>query len=180
MSFRLLFAASFVRLALTRRRWGIGSLVVRGLVAWWNWHFGEFLILVCLLPSWFQTAFRSQYNVAMTMHPLSKLRGMLVHPKDKLSLAHSTWVVYQIPCKACDKVYVGETGRKLELGRQNTNKNQKLSQRPISPSRRRRRRRLSTNLLSVIMWHNRTREPYHWMENEQAFFQGQQQIYQMD
>ena len=47
------------------------------------------------------------------MRPLSKLRGMLVHPKDNRSPEDSTGVVYQIPCRDCDKVYIGETGRKF-------------------------------------------------------------------
>ena len=47
------------------------------------------------------------------MRPLSKLRGFLVHPKDKRTPEDSTGVVYQIPCKDCDKFYVGETGRKF-------------------------------------------------------------------
>ena len=55
----------------------------------------------------------NQYNIATTMHPLSKLRSMLVHPKDKRSPEDATGVVYQLPCKDCDKVYVGETGRKF-------------------------------------------------------------------
>ena len=57
----------------------------------------------------------NKYNVATTMRPLSKLRGMLVHPKDKGSLEDSTGVVYQIPCKDCDKVYVGEKSRKFRV-----------------------------------------------------------------
>ena len=55
----------------------------------------------------------NKYNVVTTMRPLSKLRGMLVYPKGKRSLEDSTVVVYQIPCKDCDKVYVWETGRKF-------------------------------------------------------------------
>ena len=51
----------------------------------------------------------------------------------------------------------GKQAGSLESGKQNTNKKQKLSKRPISPGqRRRRRRRLTTNLLSVIMWHRET------------------------
>ena len=55
----------------------------------------------------------NKYNVATTMHPLSKLRGMLVHLKNKISLEDSIGVVFQIPCKDCDEVHVGETGRKF-------------------------------------------------------------------
>ena len=55
----------------------------------------------------------NRYIVATTMCPLSKQRCMLVHPKDKRSLEDSTGVVCQIPCKYCNKVYVGETGRKF-------------------------------------------------------------------
>ena len=47
------------------------------------------------------------------MRPLSKLRSMSVHPKDKRFLEDSAGVVYQIPCNDCNKVYVGETGRKF-------------------------------------------------------------------
>ena len=51
----------------------------------------------------------------------------------------------------------GKQAGSLESGKQNTNKKQKLSKRPISPGQsRRRRRRLTTNLLSVIMWHRET------------------------
>ena len=59
----------------------------------------------------------NKYNVATTMRPLSKLRGMLVHLRDKRSLEDSTGVMHQIPCKDCDKVYVGETDRKFGVWR---------------------------------------------------------------
>ena len=38
---------------------------------------------------------------------------MLVHPKDKVSDEEKLEVVYKIPCKNCECVYIGETGRPL-------------------------------------------------------------------
>ena len=49
------------------------------------------------------------------MKPHCTLRRLLVHPKDKREPRNTTDVVYSIPCQNCDKVYVGETGRKLGL-----------------------------------------------------------------
>jgi len=37
----------------------------------------------------------------------------LVHPKDTLNYEEASQCIYEIPCKNCDKVYVGETGRNL-------------------------------------------------------------------
>ena len=39
------------------------------------------------------------------------LRKILVHPKDKVKRKEVSECVYKIPCKNCDKVYIGETGR---------------------------------------------------------------------
>ena len=36
-----------------------------------------------------------------------------MHPTDKISDEEKTEVVYKIPCKNCERVYVGETGRPL-------------------------------------------------------------------
>ena len=54
----------------------------------------------------------NKYNVATTMRSRSKLRSMFVHPKDKRSL-HGGIHRSSVPCKDCDNVYVGETGRKF-------------------------------------------------------------------
>ena len=42
-------------------------------------------------------------------------RRLLVHPKDKVRNLKKVNCVYRIPCKNCDKSYVGETGRSLGL-----------------------------------------------------------------
>ena len=47
------------------------------------------------------------------MKPHRTLRNMLVHPKDKIKQEDKTGVVYQIPCKNCERVYIGETARSL-------------------------------------------------------------------
>jgi len=41
------------------------------------------------------------------------IRNELVHPKEKVQFKEVSECIYQIPCKNCDKVYVGETGRNL-------------------------------------------------------------------
>ena len=43
------------------------------------------------------------------MKPHTKLRNVLVHPKDQRSIDENTGVVYRIPCGGCDKSYIGET-----------------------------------------------------------------------
>jgi hypothetical protein len=40
-------------------------------------------------------------------------RSFLVKPKDKRLMEETAEVVYQVPCKNCDKIHIGETGRKL-------------------------------------------------------------------
>ena len=53
------------------------------------------------------------YNISTAMKPHSTLRNQLVHPKDKREPHNSTDVIYSIPCKNCNKTYIGETGRKF-------------------------------------------------------------------
>ena len=45
------------------------------------------------------------------MRPFQTIRNYVVHPKDKLEKEEISESVYCIPCKGCEKVYVGETGR---------------------------------------------------------------------
>ena len=47
--------------------------------------------------------------------PHCTLRRLLVHPKDKVRNLKKANCVYRIPCKNCNKSYVGETGRSLGL-----------------------------------------------------------------
>jgi len=47
--------------------------------------------------------------------PRSTLRQRLVKPKDIIKKENKCEVIYQIGCKNCEKVYVGETGRKLKI-----------------------------------------------------------------
>ena len=41
------------------------------------------------------------------------IKNILVHPKDKIEKLKTSGVVYGIPCKDCDAVYIGQTGRPL-------------------------------------------------------------------
>ena len=52
-----------------------------------------------------------KHNVATAMRPTNTLKNILVHPKDKKDITEISDAVYNIPCKSCDKSYIGETGR---------------------------------------------------------------------
>ena len=54
-----------------------------------------------------------KYKISTALKPHTKLRNMLVHPKDRRSIHDKTGIVYQIPCGSCDKSYIGETARKF-------------------------------------------------------------------
>jgi hypothetical protein len=55
----------------------------------------------------------NKYNISCAMRPHTTLRRLLVHPKDKVDKQKQCGVVYEVPCKNCDKSYIGETGRQL-------------------------------------------------------------------
>ena len=55
----------------------------------------------------------NKHLVATAVKPMQTIRNILVHPKDKVDKMDKCEIVYKIPCKSCDKVYVGETGRKF-------------------------------------------------------------------
>ena len=59
-----------------------------------------------------------KYRIQAPVKPHLKLRNLLVHPKDKIETGNKCNVIYELPCKSCDKSYIGETGRmfKTRLG----------------------------------------------------------------
>ena len=57
--------------------------------------------------------YQKPYDVSTTMRPNTKLRSLLVHPKDRRRVEACTVVVYS--CSDCKKSYIGETGRKFGI-----------------------------------------------------------------
>ena len=55
-----------------------------------------------------------KYKIATAMKPHQTLRSLLVHPKYKVSIENKSDIVYSIPCKQCEKVYIGETSRNFK------------------------------------------------------------------
>ena len=53
------------------------------------------------------------HGIMVHPKPHSKLRDLLVAPKDPVDNLDKTGVVYHIPCGDCDSGYVGETSRAL-------------------------------------------------------------------
>jgi len=47
------------------------------------------------------------------MRPYTTIKSLLVHAKDKVSKEDTAECVYSIPCKKCQKVYIGEMGRSI-------------------------------------------------------------------
>ena len=54
-------------------------------------------------------------GIETPVRPHRTLRNVLVHPKDKIEDDKKCGVVYHVPCLNCDNVYIGETGRKLQI-----------------------------------------------------------------
>ena len=63
-----------------------------------------------------QRAFKS-HEVTLIHKPVNSLRSQLVHVKDTTNLK-KCGTVYQIHCEKCNKEYVGETARSLEIRNQ--------------------------------------------------------------
>ena len=53
------------------------------------------------------------YRILHSSKTHTTLRNMLVHPEDRLNDEEKPEVVYKMPCKNCERVYVGKTGRPL-------------------------------------------------------------------
>ncbi|XP_064482806.1 uncharacterized protein LOC135395639 [Ornithodoros turicata] len=59
----------------------------------------------------------SQINMKTTFKPMSTLRSLISHPKDRTPPDDERGVVYKISCQDCTAVYIGETGRKTKQER---------------------------------------------------------------
>ena len=55
----------------------------------------------------------SELDIVVRFYPMQTLRHLLVKPKDPLPPIFG--VIYRVPCKHCDKVYVGQTGEGRSL-----------------------------------------------------------------
>ena len=61
------------------------------------------------------TRVMKQHGISTAVKPLKTVRNYLVRPKDKREKGETSEVVYEIPCKNCDKSYIGETKRRLDV-----------------------------------------------------------------
>ena len=52
-------------------------------------------------------------DIRVYLRPNRTLRQMLVKPKDPLPVDQKNGVVYRIPCRDCEKTYIGQSGRSL-------------------------------------------------------------------
>lgn len=57
--------------------------------------------------------FKEKYNISVVNSILNKNK-FVTHKKDSISKMQNINVVYQLSCKQCDAVYLGQTSRKLE------------------------------------------------------------------
>jgi len=51
-----------------------------------------------------------RHGISTIMRPHTTIRNLLVYPKDKVNTEDTAECAYRIPCKNCQKVYIGETG----------------------------------------------------------------------
>ena len=54
-----------------------------------------------------------EHGVQVYHKPINTLKSILVHPKDKTSLANKCGAIYNMPCDTCEGFYIGETERSL-------------------------------------------------------------------
>ena len=58
----------------------------------------------------------NKYNIKSTFYTPTTLRSLLSKPKDPIPKVDRNNVIYQLDCKNCEAVYVGETKRTLNIG----------------------------------------------------------------
>ena len=56
-----------------------------------------------------------QVNIEVGFRPYHTLHQLLMKPKDVTPIEARSGVVYRIPCMDCEKTYVGQTKRSLQL-----------------------------------------------------------------
>ena len=59
---------------------------------------------------------RGNYNIKVAQKPHQTIGHLFPKPKDPVSNDQTCGAVYSIPCKDCDKSYIGETKRKFFTG----------------------------------------------------------------
>ncbi|XP_053372811.1 uncharacterized protein LOC123560857 [Mercenaria mercenaria] len=52
-----------------------------------------------------------KHHIATAVKPKQTIRNILIHPKDKQDKLEKIEIVYKIPCKSYNKIYIEETGR---------------------------------------------------------------------
>ena len=52
-------------------------------------------------------------NIILSNKPSNSLKSKLSKLKDPIPPENKNNVIYQIPCKDCNEVYIGETGRNI-------------------------------------------------------------------
>jgi hypothetical protein len=55
-----------------------------------------------------------KHGIAIFHKPINTLRHQLVHPKDPTPKELKSGVIYQVKCKTCKSLYIGETARTLK------------------------------------------------------------------
>ena len=55
----------------------------------------------------------NNYNIKVALKPHQTIGNLFSKPKDPVPKDQARGVIYSIPCKVCDKLYIGETKRKF-------------------------------------------------------------------
>ena len=53
------------------------------------------------------------YSISTAAKPHTTVRNILVHPKDRIGDEEKSEMIYKIPCRNCERVYIGEIGTPL-------------------------------------------------------------------
>ena len=61
----------------------------------------------------FMTVLKIYQNIKVALKPHQTIGSLFPRPKDPVPKDQARGVIYSIPCKDCDKLYIGETKRKF-------------------------------------------------------------------